>query len=232
MNPALLAIETATDVCGIALHDGTSVIASAVLRQRQQHGRSLVPMIEQALANAQVRWDDLGAVAVSAGPGSYTGLRIGLSVAKGLCAARDLALVAVPSLDALAAQVQPFVSEGDLVGAAFNSRRGEVYAAWFAATDGRLETVHAPVAAPLTDPIPPLPNAGTVWLVGEGAALVSPLVAHPDVRVVPNSLLASDPASVARLGVARWRDGRVEDVASFEPDYLKPFVAREAAPVP
>lgn len=228
MNPALLAIETATDVCGIALHDGSRVVVSFSLRQRQQHARALVPLVAEAISHLPGGWDAVGAVAVSAGPGSYTGLRIGVSVAKGLCEARGLALVAVPSLDALAAQALPFTEPGDAVAALFNSRRGEVYVRWYRGGPA-LVPLDEPEALALDDLHSTVPEATRLWLVGEGARAAADELADLSPRVVPDALLLPDAASVARLGYERWQAGLTEDVSAFEPAYLKPFVARATA---
>lgn len=230
MKKALVALETATDVCGVAIHDGHRVVVSSVLRQRQMHARALVPLVAEAVSWLPGGWDSVGAVAVSGGPGSYTGLRIGVSAAKGLCAARDLALVAVPSLDALAAQVLPFLAPGGVVGAAFNSRRGEVYVAWYEKRGEELACLEAPAARLLDAATLGAPEAEHRWLMGEGAPLLAPLLARP-ATVFPDTF-APDPAWVARLGYDRWQRGETEDVAEFEPDYLKPFIAREPAAPP
>ena len=133
----VLGIETAGETCAVALAevygpDGASrVVAEATLRRANQHGTRLAPLVAMVLEMGGARADDVAAVAVSAGPGSYTGLRIGASLAKGFCEATGAALVAVPSLDALAEAARPAVLAGERLLAAFPSRRGEVYAALY-----------------------------------------------------------------------------------------------------
>lgn len=224
----LLALETATDVCSVAVWLDGRVLADATVRRPQQHATRLAPMIVTALELAGLAPRDLGAVAVSGGPGSYTGLRIGASTAKGICAALGLPLVAVASLDALAHGARPFVADGDRIAALFNSRRGEVYAAVFAATPDGLDPLLAPAAVPVDDLPAWLAGAGgPLVLCGEGAARAAPVL--PGTRVLGEALAAPHAIHVARLGAARWERGETVDVAAWEPFYLKPFVPGSAA---
>ena len=230
----LLALETATDVCGVALWQGDRLTSEITLRRPRAHAERLVPMVEEALRQASLAVRDLKAVAVSMGPGSYTGLRIGVSTAKGLAAALDVPLVGVPSLEALAAQVAPWADAGDEVCAAFKARREEVYAARFRVIDGAALEEVAPtsvlglgeISAWLGDV-----REGRLWLVGEGAPDVA-RAAGADVRagairLLPTDVAAPSAAWVARLAQERIRRGEREDLAAFEPFYLKAFVAQK-----
>src|SRR5690554_576977 len=107
----LLAIETATNVCSVAVAQSGRLRAEISLSRPRAHAEHLVPMIQDALRYADVRADQLQVVAVSSGPGSYTGLRIGVSTAKGLAEAVEAALVGVPTLMGLAAQIQTVPGE-------------------------------------------------------------------------------------------------------------------------
>ncbi|QXD14362.1 tRNA (adenosine(37)-N6)-threonylcarbamoyltransferase complex dimerization subunit type 1 TsaB [Rhodocaloribacter litoris] len=229
----LLAIETATDVCSVALMQHGTVVAASTLVRPRAHAENLVPMIRDVLGYAGVPPERLEAVAVSKGPGSYTGLRIGVSTAKGLVVALGIRLVGVPSLEALAAQLVPVTAPGDLICTAFNARRDEVYVAAFRrAADGltpAAETAALPVTA-LADWLPS-PGAGRLWLAGEGAPAVAaalPPARREDLHLVDPACLVPDAGAVARLGRLRLERGQTEDPATFEPFYLKPFVARKA----
>lgn len=125
---ALLAIETATNTCGAAVAVDGTVVAEAHMHRPRTHARHLTPLIEDVLARAEVNRDELAAVAVSKGPGSYTGLRIGVSTAKGWAEATGAALIGIPTLEAMAVTVTPYASDGDVVCAALDARRDEVYA--------------------------------------------------------------------------------------------------------
>jgi tRNA threonylcarbamoyladenosine biosynthesis protein TsaB len=110
----LLAIDTATQIMSLALHDGDSLRAEVTWHTANNHTAELAPAVRDLLARSDTSLDDLTALAVSIGPGSYTGLRIGVALAKGLAAARGLPLVGVSSLDTLAA-AQPYVQGSGLV---------------------------------------------------------------------------------------------------------------------
>ncbi len=239
-SPVLLALETATDVCSVALLSieggGERVVGVGEVLRPRQHAAALVPLVRDVLAQAEVGVGDLAAVAVSAGPGSYTGLRIGASTAKGLAWVAGAVLVAVPSLEALAFGAQDVVREGDLLVAAFRSRRGEVYAAAFARGAEGLRTV-APAAALALDALAGwLPeHAGTCWTVGEAGALVAEHLPGPcrvsDTRVLDPARLRPAAAHVGALGAARLASGETVDVADFEPEYLNAFVAKRGGSI-
>jgi len=232
MKPLLLALETATDVCGVALFAGDALCFEAILQRGRVHAEQLAPLIADALERCALRAADLDAVAVSMGPGSYTGLRVGVSTAKGLAEATGARLIGVPTLEALAASVTPYALPGDVVVPLLNSRRTEVYtAAYRIAPDAALMPLAEPVAleaASVPDWLPRPDDGGRLWLVGEGTARVAVHLTE-----LPASFRLLDPAQhnlrafwVGRLGLARYRAGRFEDVASFEPFYLKDFVAK------
>ena len=209
-----LGIETAADVCAVALLDGDAVLVASSVWVPRAHGRRLAPLVAEALAHAGRAPADLDLVAVSAGPGSYTGLRIGMATAKGLCLATGAGLAAVPTLRALAD------GAGGAVVVALPSRRGEVYAAVY---DGEAK-VRAPTALALDDLadwLPPAPPGG-LGLGGPGAGRVAE--AAPE-RAWRRVALAPDAVAVARRGQADARAGRLADVAAAEPAYLKPVAA-------
>ncbi len=233
----LLALETATDVCSVALLDaGGGVVGVAETLEPRSHAARLVPLIGGLLTEHDVVPTDLGAVAVSAGPGSYTGLRIGASTAKGLAWVTGAALVAVPSLEALAfgalaAGAQSRLGAGDLLVAAFRSRRGEVYAAAFACESEGLVTVSSAEAVLLGDLAGRLPEpAGALWIAGEAGAAVAEALGRP-ARVLSPEEARPSAAAVGALGWARWQAGETVEVAAFEPDYLKAFVAKRGGSI-
>src|SRR5690606_13682330 len=141
------AIETATTVCSVALWTDEDVVVEAALYRPRAHAENLVPLIGDVLRYGAIAPRDVDAVAVSAGPGSYTGLRIGASTAKGLVTAVDAELVAVPSLEALASAAADLIGESDMLLAVFGARRDEVFAAAFCKqADGGLR-IHRETAA-------------------------------------------------------------------------------------
>ena len=200
-----LGIDTATDVCAVAVLEGDRVLAEAALHVPRSHGRRLALLVQELVAHSGKRPSDLEAVAVSAGPGSYTGLRIGMSTAKGLVLSTGAAFVAVPTLQALA------LGHAGAVAAVLPSRRGEVYAALY--RDG-LE-VQPPAAlgvGAVADWLPPALDA----VGGPGADRLEGV--RPD---VPRVRLVASGASVARLGRRVLEAEGAHDPPSAEPVYLK-----------
>ncbi|PAP77167.1 tRNA (adenosine(37)-N6)-threonylcarbamoyltransferase complex dimerization subunit type 1 TsaB [Rubrivirga marina] len=208
-----LGIDTATDVCAVALLDGERVLFEAALSVPRSHGRRLAPLLREAFAHVERDPADLGLVAVAAGPGSYTGLRIGTSTAKGLALATGAALVGVPTLRALTTSS----TVGGPICAILPSRRGEVYVAVY---DGDVE-VAAPAALSLDAVADWLP-ASTLALGGPGADRLADL--RPD---LPRVELASSGAVVARLGQGIAEAEGPDDVAALEPLYLKPVATSQ-----
>ncbi len=206
-----LGIETATDVCAVALLDGERVLFEAALDVPRSHGRRLVPLVAQAFEHAGREPARLGVVAVSAGPGSYTGLRIGMSTAKGLALSTGAAVVAVPTLRALAAAGL----DGPLA-VVLPSRRGEVYAGVYDGVYDGARTVAEAQALAVGDVAAWLPD-GTVALGGPGADRLAGV--RPDLRRVD---LRPSAVAVARLGRGLYDAGHRDDLASLEPHYLKP----------
>lgn len=221
----LLGLDTATATCSVALAEDRRVLAEASVHRPRAHAETLVTLIRDVLRAGGASRSDLDAVAVSAGPGSYTGLRIGVSTAKGLAMAVGAALVAVPSLEAMAWAAQPAMRSGDAVCALFPSRRAEVYAAVYRRTDAGLDALAPAAALPaaaLAERLLTL-DADTLWLAGPGLDRLRPLLTDLPylVRALPADLVPPSAARVARLGTRRLEAGATEDLAAFEPQYLK-----------
>lgn len=226
----ILALETATDVCSVALADaqGETVAVAEVMGPRR-HAAALAPLIQDVLRQAGCRPDQITAVAVSAGPGSYTGLRIGTSTAKGFCFASGAALVAVPTLDALAEPARALLRAGDLLVAALPSRRDEAYVAAYDA--GHPAACWGPAAVAVEELASRLPEVpGRLYVAGPAAERVLPhLRATP--TPLPAALVRPRAEHVARLAAARLAEGLVEDAAAFEPTYLTAFEPRIGRPI-
>lgn len=221
----LLAIESSTLAGGVALLDGDRLRAEYLLDVSATHSERLMPAIDRVLADAGWRAADLQGLAVAVGPGSFTGLRIGLSAAKGLAFALGIPIAAVPTLDAMAAAL-PFAALP--VCPVLDARKGEVYCAlyrWSGNAMHReweyLALPPATLAARFTEP---------VILLGDGAHAV----ASPYVRPAPPHRRVPSPAAVGVLGLARLAAGEVVAAADLTPIYLRPSEAelkRRAAAV-
>jgi len=214
----ILGLDTATRRTSIGLLIDGEVVAE----QAQDDGRHaifLLPLIEQVLGDGNCTVQMLDAIAVSAGPGSFTGLRIGLSVSKGLACATGLPLVAVPTLEALARTVEGH----GIICAVLDARKGEVYTACFEhtargcrrLTDDQVTTPEVLVAS--------LPTPCTV--VGDAVPRYGELLQARLGRratILPWETCGPRGATVAALGAERLRDGLVADLANLEPFYIRP----------
>jgi tRNA threonylcarbamoyladenosine biosynthesis protein TsaB len=216
----LLSIETSTRSCSVAVHRNKELLACTEIQLDHSHSSVLTVLIEQTLKQLNADFSDLEAVAVSAGPGSYTGLRIGVSVAKGLCYALGIPLWAVDTLQAMAAEVRAYTFDQEIrFCPMLDARRMEVYTALY---DAQLQKIK-PVQAMILDSesfAQDLLEAPVVFL-GDGSnkfrTIVDSKNAHFVSGVVP---------SAKHVGFLASENPVQVDTAYFEPLYLKEFVAK------
>jgi tRNA threonylcarbamoyladenosine biosynthesis protein TsaB len=236
--PLLLAVETATRVMSVALLDGERVVAEISSDDARLHSERLLPALDELFALAGAALGDVGAFAVSIGPGSFTGLRIGLATVKGFAFDEARPVVAVPTLAALAAAA---AGAPGPVAALLDARRGELYAAAVAAAGdpepGLLaDSVFTPEA--LAAALPP----ETTLVIGEDAAPAAArlLALRPDLCALAPGLGVARAARVGRLGQRLLTAGRALPAAALVPRYLRRAEAEarrtgeplEAAPGP
>ena len=222
----ILMIETSTECCSVALACGTQILAKRVDEAPKQHAARLAPYVAEVMQEAGLPEDGWDAVAVSAGPGSYTGLRVGVSTAKGLCFGSRKPLIAVDTLRILALQGAALTSAPSVMPGyrrivpMLDARRMEVYAARFDGTGHRLDATQAVIldANSYRDDL----DAGTVLFIGTGAEKFSHVCTHPNAVFQPCFPLAEAMLIPAREAMQKKE---FEDVAYFEPFYLKEFVA-------
>ena len=222
-GPFILAIETATDLGSVAVYEGPRLRAYLELRRARTHASRLAPMIQALLAEAEVSAAELSAIAVGQGPGSYTGLRVGVSTAKGLSYALDKPLLSFGSLEALAWQVLPLARQLDAwICPLIDARRMEVYCAFFDAA-GQLQR---PIRAEVIDEQSFATELAErrVLFVGDGVAKCAELLSRSPQAMVLPEVLASAKA-VGPLLAQKFAQQAFEDLAAFEPFYLKDFVA-------
>ena len=221
----ILSIETSTNICSVAMSYDGECIFNQENHQGPNHNEILGTFIDEALTFIDTRNITLDAVAVSSGPGSYTGLRIGTSMAKGICYGRDAKLIAVPTLELLAVPVLlgEMVAEDDaLLVPMIDARRMEVYAQ---VLDRALKEVRGIQADVVTaDTYRAFLDAHEVYFFGNGAAKCMDTIAHPHAHLIEN--ITPLAKNMFPLAEKRLAGGRVEDVAYFVPFYLKDFVAK------
>lgn len=213
----ILHIETATTNCSVALSDNESVIAFREDNNKQySHAERLHVFIEEVLLEAAWKLQELDAIAVSKGPGSYTGLRIGVSTAKGLCYAVDKPLISVDTLASLATQVG---NDTKYVVPMLDARRMEVYASVFDTKGTKQRETKAEILE--ADSFQLYLDQGLVTFIGNGAAKFQEICTHANARFVESVPSAKE---MVALGLPKFRQGDFEDVAYFEPYYLKDFI--------
>ena len=219
----ILSLETSTDVCSVALHDGKELLASAQVREPQAHAARLAPLIDEVLAKAPATMKNIRAVAITSGPGSYTGLRIGTSTAKGLCYALDIPLIAVGSLELLAFQGTRHNASNALLCPMIDARRMEVYCM---VTDPQLRIVE-PVAPMVIDgnSFSELLQQDRMLFFGNGAAKCRAVITHANASFVAD--IYPNAADLGLMADEKYRSGNFEDVGAFKPFYLKEFAAKK-----
>lgn len=213
-----LGIETATSIASVGIVVEDQVAAERHLPMRGSHARTLLPLIDETLRDAALALSDLELLAVSIGPGSFTGLRIGLSVAKGLALATGLPVVGVPTLEAYARAAG---ARAGLVCPVLDARKGEVYGAAFRWQDGEPRCIAAPVAVAPAQFAIRLDMPCT--LIGDGVDAYAELwrsALGPAAELVPFATLPPSGATVARLGCARAAVA-TDDVDALEPQYCR-----------
>jgi len=214
----ILSIESATSICSVALHREGKLLMLSEQDQENAHARQLMLLIEGMFKESGLKTSDLAAVAISSGPGSYTGLRIGVSVAKGLAFGHDLPLIAVDTLRALASQAFGLCGENDFVIPLLDARRMEVYTSVFGTMGKMIESSH-----PLEIDVNPFfkyLERGKVFFLGDGLEKLKDVLDHVNAVYLSN-LNSAD--SVGQLAYQKYLDKAFEDIAYFEPNYLKEF---------
>ncbi|MDR0982030.1 MAG: tRNA (adenosine(37)-N6)-threonylcarbamoyltransferase complex dimerization subunit type 1 TsaB [Culturomica sp.] len=228
----ILNIDTSTSVCSVVLAREGKVVAKKEDSTGQNHSLLLGTFIDTILKENNLQAGDLDAVAVSMGPGSYTGLRIGVSMAKGLCYGASLPLIGVNTLQALALAATKLTNAATDLHIAMpllprlycpmiDARRMEVYTAVF---DGDNQTVIETKAEIITpDSFADTLNDNTVFFLGNGAEKAMTVIQSPNARYI--SGVETSAENMTEISEAHFAEKAFEDVAYFEPFYLKDFIA-------
>ena len=220
----ILSIETATTNCSVSLSkNGETLLLKEDNSNNYSHAERLHVFIDETLREANIERSELEAIAVSKGPGSYTGLRIGVSAAKGLCYALDIPLISVSTLEALAYQVN--VDNGVIV-PMLDARRMEVYSAIYSSNLKQVRDIEAQILdeSSFTQEL----SKGKVYFIGNGVEKTKALLKHENAFFIEGKLPSANQMSA--LAYLKYKKSDTEDVAYFEPYYLKDFVALKPKP--
>ncbi|MEM9647330.1 MAG: tRNA (adenosine(37)-N6)-threonylcarbamoyltransferase complex dimerization subunit type 1 TsaB [Bacteroidota bacterium] len=214
----ILNLETATTNCSVSVSDGNDIV---VLKENNalnySHSEQLHNFIEEALQEASLSFSEIDAIAVSKGPGSYTGLRIGVSAAKGLCFALDIPLISISTLESMANQIE--VGSNEVVIPVLDARRMEVYSAVFDDEGNQIRSTKAEVVD--GNSFEEF-KVNKVHVVGSGAEKCKDILSHNHFQFHTSVMPSAN--EMAQLAFAKFQKGEFEDVAYFEPYYLKDFV--------
>lgn len=221
----ILSLETSSGVCSVALHEDEKLLSLAEIHQDQAHASKLAKLIEHAMQAVGLPMSKLSAVAVSSGPGSYTGLRIGTSTAKGMCYALSIPLIAVSTLEVMTSQVSKMNVSGYLLCPMIDARRMEVYCALF---DQRGNVV-SPIEAKVIDEssFDEYLESGRILFFGNGSAKCASVLTHENALFIDGVYPSA--SQLGNIAVIKFRAGEFADVTQFEPFYLKEFKAKMPA---
>ncbi|MGH2567269.1 MAG: tRNA (adenosine(37)-N6)-threonylcarbamoyltransferase complex dimerization subunit type 1 TsaB [Bacteroidota bacterium] len=220
----VLGIETSTAVCGVAVASENERVVERSVVEAKVHSEKLLTLIHDVLAEANVRMDALNAVAVSIGPGSFTGLRIGLSSAKGLCFASGIPLITVPTFHAIAEFVQSSQGGPSGFAIALDAKRSDYYVGTYSHRNGHLRCDNPVEVLPALHLAERLRSSLATFLVTDRQEVLrTQLGDSVHFGSIQEYCRAS---SVARLGLKKFLAGEFADVAAAEPMYLKDFVVR------
>lgn len=225
----ILSIETATKYCGVALSKNGQVLVKKESNEDQyRHAELVHPFMEEVMQKSQVPLSELSAVSVSIGPGSYTGLRIGVSAAKGLCYALNIPIIGIDTLEIIARQISlekaENIQENSIIVPVIDARRMEVYTAWF---DNHLTCIKKVHAAIIEDQTINKWNKPDLVIGGDGAEKLQAIL--PKAHIL-NTILP-DVNSQAIIAYERLSNHKTDSVAYLEPYYHKDFIAGKPKPL-
>jgi tRNA threonylcarbamoyladenosine biosynthesis protein TsaB len=216
----IIHIETATKTCSVAAGENGFLVAVRSVHDGYKHAENLLRLVEEVLKDAGWKNAELSAIAVSAGPGSYTGLRIGVSTAKGLCYALDIPLIAVSTLYSLASGFRrQFPDNEALLCPMLDARRMEVYTALFSKNLERLKP-DAPLIVEGLESVPEILEQQIIFF-GDGAEKCSEVLKHPHAKFINSIQISAE--NMVQSAIDLYDSQTFEDLAYFEPEYLKPY---------
>lgn len=230
----LLSLETSTQACSVALHNEGLLLTSREIVTPRSAASQLAVMIQDVLNHSDKKPSDLQGVVVASGPGSYTGLRIGVATAKGLCYALSIPLISINTLDLLSSMgKQDFISRSTLTASEIDeqvlfcpmldARRMEVYCQLVDYNLNQVEPTQAKILD--EDSFSKHLESRVIYFLGEGAVKCREIIHHNNARFLSD--ITPQAAHLGELGYTKWRESAFEDIANFEPLYLKDFLTKK-----
>jgi tRNA threonylcarbamoyladenosine biosynthesis protein TsaB len=221
----ILCIETATEICSVAISLNNNLINYREACDQNSHSEKITIFVEEILAESSIKLTEIDAIAISMGPGSYTGLRIGTSTAKGFCFALNIPLIAVSTLQAIAFGAKKYnTTTNGLIIPMIDARRMEIYTATYASDLAVVEDVKSVVVD--DEYIQTLPSDIPLIFCGNGVPKCTSLLEQKSNAILTN--IGSSARYMAELAFEKYNKEQFEDVAYFEPFYLKDFIAAKS----
>jgi len=241
----ILSLETSTTICSAALHEDGTLLASKELLTPQSASSQLAPIIDQLLKESKISPKEIQAVAVASGPGSYTGLRIGVATAKGLCFALQVPLIAINTLELMAYQVvnsssspsplergpglpaegrfSPQAGGEALLCPMLDARRMEVYCLLADLDLNSVEQTQAKVIDEVS--FTELLDRKSIYFFGNGADKCRDIIKHPNAKFMEG--INPSAKQLGEMAFQKFSENEFEDLSSFEPHYLKEFMVKK-----
>lgn len=220
----ILALDSSGLVASVAVVEDDTLVAEFTMNYKKTHSQTLLPMLEQVKEAVQLDFDTVDAIAVAAGPGSFTGLRIGSATAKGLGLALKKPLIGVPTVEALAYNLYA-VDEKKVICPIMDARRNQVYTGLYRFCGNRLETLKQQDAVPMADLLEELNAMGKeVVFLGDGVPVYKKMIeemSQVPFFFAPAHLNRQRAGAVAALGAIYYREGKLQTAAEHAPDYLR-----------
>ena len=218
----ILNIESSTTNCSVSLANTGELISIRELNEKNySHSTKLHSFIEEVLKNSNITVNKLSAIAVSSGPGSYTGLRIGVSAAKGLCYALQIPLISVPTLQVLARQLN--IQREDLIIPVMDARRDEVYSAVYNSEYELVRDIFPEIID--SESFSGLAKNNKLYFIGNGQEKCERLIRKNSNLIFSNYDTFPSSKEMILISFKKFKKSKFEDIAYFEPDYLKKFKA-------
>jgi len=218
----ILSLDTSTAACSVALHQNGTLLGCYELFTERTSASMLTTLLEQVVTHGGYSLNQIDAVAVAKGPGSYTGLRIGVSTAKGLCFALDKPLIAINTLAGMTEQVRAFYPSGYTFCPMIDARRMEVYCALYTTSGEELEATSAQIIDETS--FSQRLAEGPVVFFGDGAAKCRTVLTDSLNAIFVDQLIIPSARTIGKLATVAYEKGAFEDIATFEPFYLKDFM--------
>lgn len=229
----LLSLETSTQCCSVALHNNGVLVAFRIVETPRSAASQLTVMMEEVLHTAKIKSHELEGVIVAAGPGSYTGLRIGVATAKGLCYGLNIPVISVNTLELMTYQflgAKSISKDVNLNSVVFcpmlDARRMEVYCAILDHELNYVEPIQAKVIG--EGSFMDILESRSIYFFGDGADKCRSIIDHSNAYFF--SGIAPLASSLGEMGFKKWKEGEYEDLVSFEPFYLKDFLIKKPNP--